>query len=762
MARDVWKDKEKVVDVISNISKANKNFIEIKEDIQKQVNIINRANGFDRISPNLGLGIANEYVDDLVSEADIICSNISTSADLIHYFDMDGSVMPSATSTEELKEQTGVFWSTAGMVTSKLFEGLFKGGEDLVDGAATLLGGITAWFKLDSVTNAIASFVEKDWVGDAADNFYQKHEAFFDKSVIKEDSKFAKVIEGIGYTGSFIVASSVFGGGTIANTVLSGVSSTGRTTENALIAGYDFKTAAAEGRKAGFRDAGKALVFDLLFRYGPKGAVKKVKDEISGVTKKVFGGSEYVKKATGEVADDLFKAKNNLDELIKKVENSKIDANNLGKADLVNTTDEWLANAKKLKSNMTQEYDELLTKINAGTAEDITKKFLHDSTKFKNNYLKDTLKMTKSGATIVDDAAQLTLKAAQKDVLKAGELYNEFSKHATNIPKLNNIMKTAKNKLAIAQSSADDAAKALTEAVNNAGPKIGFQRMATTIKNPAAVKPVVAVGVVNTVNNFKKNVGDISDSLIDFGDDSYVDTVGAGENSAEPTPTINPGGAPGYSGYPPTGGGGGSMPSPTNIDPPSSSTDTTVKPDTTINPNTTTVKPSDLATSVNKYNPSIPSSIGGSAGGRGSGGLSSDIPNYFDDFKEIDLEKLYGSEPDPIMVEPDIIEPYTDIVDIPPEVIEPEIVMPDSVQPDIITIPDDVPVEKTTDAGKILGVAAGTVAAAGAGIGAYSYIKNKKDEDFDEDGYAYEYEEESEDDSDDNVGFNTVDSVENI
>ncbi len=116
---------------------------------------------------------------------------------------------------------------------------------------------------------------------------------------------------------------------------------------------------------------------------------------------------------------------------------------------------------------------------------------------------------------------------------------------------------------------------------------------------------------------------------------------------------------------------------------------------------------------------------------------SKEIEEHVIETKEpkFDFDEL-NNEKEPFLIEPDKVEPYSEIVEKPP----------------VIEIPDVPEVEEKSNVGKVIGTVAGVAAAAGAGIGAYSYLKKQKNEDdsdyleedyIDDENYEYDYEESS-------------------
>lgn len=780
MTGEIYKDEAKLDEGLKTLGKAKKELIDVSTRIQEQKQIIIGAR-----NSNIGaeyFGGVNSAIEEILNETKKINNQIRG---VSYDFDVYAGGVPETTTETDL-----AFFGTLAMGGTKILEGFTKGLENMFDGAVSLVGGVASWIGLKSFGNVCADIVKFD-TGSLFQGLYQTK--LYQSSAIKEDGTFAKILRGAGYIGSYVVVGSVAGGTTAANMATAFAEGMGRTTEDALNAGYEMGEASAKGLWSGTKQAIFAGSMDMLFRYGPRGAVKKIKTDLGNLktnvvdwkSKSIFASADdianNVTKISGQVDDISINAKNMVAEAQKARNALRTRANAPDATEAIkkaaSEADELLKRAQALSKTSTtnaadlaQKATDLAQKVASGSTDDITLKTLNEVTKLKNGLQKELAQVTKLTAQTTDDVAQIALKEAKQTYDAVKEMYDLATadpKMASVVPEWKKLLTTAKGQLTSASKAAEAAAKNVPTAVVNAIPATGFSRAKYILSDPKNLARVTGTAVVKDWGYLSGST-DIGDKVGGLFGDS--DNTGNYEIPSELPSTEQDtggggssyygGGGGGYSGgggggY--SGGGGGSFPGATTL------TDTSNTPDTSI-------KPSELATSVNQQIPGPSTSTGGSAGGRGyfdpskeivNAEVKPNIPNHFDDFKEIDLEKLYGSEPDPILMEPDIMEPYANIDTI-PDVMEPEIIMPDAVQPDIITIPDDVPVEKTTDAGKILGVAAGTMAAAGAGIGAYSYVKNKKDEDFDEDGYVYEYEEESGDDSGADVDFNTIDSVENI
>ena len=175
-------------------------------------------------------------------------------------------------------------FGSAGMILTKLGEGIGTAGEQLLDGAATIVGFGVGLFSKD-MQSSISQFIEKDHVGDF---FYDQYETGIlkginDKSYFSHTSTAANVFKGVGVATGYIltaaatggVAGAVGGSGIAAgaasgvssigvNTVVAGIGGVGSGTQSGLQNNLSFNEAALQGLKQGAIQAGTVFVAGKL------------------------------------------------------------------------------------------------------------------------------------------------------------------------------------------------------------------------------------------------------------------------------------------------------------------------------------------------------------------------------------------------------------------------------------------------------------------------------------------------------------------
>ena len=135
--------KEKVENTISNI--------------QKELTTINGTRLFQAFKPLAITDFQGEH-DNCTSYLDQLINSIDEMK----------------TSIEDYNGSNGweKAWSSIRMAVTKIFEGLGSFGEQLVDGAATIVGFATCWALPDEWDQTLSKFIEKDWVGDTFEDWY--------------------------------------------------------------------------------------------------------------------------------------------------------------------------------------------------------------------------------------------------------------------------------------------------------------------------------------------------------------------------------------------------------------------------------------------------------------------------------------------------------------------------------------------------------------------------------------------------------------
>ena len=193
-------------------------------------------------------------------------------------------------------------FGSAGMILTKLGEGIGTAGEQLLDGAATIVGFGVGLFSKD-MQSSISQFIEKDHVGDF---FYDQYETGIlkginDKSYFSHTSTAANVFKGVGVATGYIltaaatggVAGAVGGSGIAAgaasgvssigvNTVVAGIGGVGSGTQSGLQNNLSFNEAALQGLKQGAIQAGTVFVTGkAIDKISSSGVVTKATDKIA-------------------------------------------------------------------------------------------------------------------------------------------------------------------------------------------------------------------------------------------------------------------------------------------------------------------------------------------------------------------------------------------------------------------------------------------------------------------------------------------------
>ena len=193
-------------------------------------------------------------------------------------------------------------FGSAGMILTKLGEGIGTAGEQLLDGAATIVGFGVGLFSKD-MQSSISQFIEKDHVGDF---FYDQYETgalkwINDKSYFSHTSTAANVFKGVGVATGYIltaaatggVAGAVGGSGIAAgaasgvssigvNTVVAGIGGVGSGTQSGLQNNLSFNEAALQGLKQGAIQAGTVFVTGkAIDKISSSGVVNKATDKIA-------------------------------------------------------------------------------------------------------------------------------------------------------------------------------------------------------------------------------------------------------------------------------------------------------------------------------------------------------------------------------------------------------------------------------------------------------------------------------------------------
>ena len=192
-----------------------------------------------------------------------------------------------------------IFGST-GMIFTKIGEGLGTAGEQLLDGAFTIVGFGVGLFSSE-MQSSISEFIEKDHVGDF---FYEQYESgalqwINDKSFFSHTSTAANVFKGVGVAAGYVLAAAATGGiggiggsGIAAgaasgasslglNAAIAGVGGIGTGTQSGLQNNLSFNEAALQGVKQGALQAGTVFVTGkAIDKISSSGIVQKAADKV--------------------------------------------------------------------------------------------------------------------------------------------------------------------------------------------------------------------------------------------------------------------------------------------------------------------------------------------------------------------------------------------------------------------------------------------------------------------------------------------------
>ncbi len=219
-------------------------------------------------------------------------------------------------------------FSSAGMALTKFAEGIVSAGEDLLDGAVSVVGFVGGIFNSE-FKNSVAEFVAKDHVGDAFRDSYENGilSDVNKYSIWAHDSTAANIFKGVG-TALPYVALSMTGVGAATEAVAAGLSGIGQGTEQGL------QTAIAAN--AGNPDFKAGDVFNSAFGKGlwqgaKNAALAYAMNKLAAKAQNKGGNSGGGNGGSGGASDDFLKLTgDNYDEM------AKVAKNQLGIADDVN------------------------------------------------------------------------------------------------------------------------------------------------------------------------------------------------------------------------------------------------------------------------------------------------------------------------------------------------------------------------------------------------------------------------------------------
>lgn len=274
-------NKEAVSGVIDQLNSAIDKLNDFNDEILSGFSTIQFARGGEYLSINSGSVL--ELKDISVEAIRKIIEDIRNKAQIIEEYNSASWLTKT--------------FSSIGMAFSKIVEGFFSAGENIIDGFATV-GGLVAGIFSEDAKNAVGEFVKKDHVGDYFTDAYsangflsgiEKYSAFSSESTAANVFKgvgvatgYAGVILLTGGAGATVTGESFATGAAGAmsslglNAAVTGIGGLGSGTEGALQEGMDFNHAALEGAKKGAVQAGTVVAFSKGTEVLGKG-IQKVK-----------------------------------------------------------------------------------------------------------------------------------------------------------------------------------------------------------------------------------------------------------------------------------------------------------------------------------------------------------------------------------------------------------------------------------------------------------------------------------------------------
>lgn len=300
-------DSGKITTALSQLEEAKKTLENVNTEINAGISTIQGARGSNFLSIDftsiLGLKeTATGNIDTIISD---INKNVAT-----------------------IEEYNRAPWykkmfATIGMASTKFVEGLGTGGEQIVDGFASLTGMVVGIFSSDA-KESIGKFIEKDHVGDAFAASYESGilSSIEKYSAFSSTSTAANVFKGVGVATTYIAiaaatggAGAAIGGGTFAagaasgvasiglNATIAGVGGLGAGTQSGLQEGKSYNSAFMEGVKTGAVSAGTVFVAGKIGQKLTK-TTPANPTLTEGAPKGLPAGNSSAGLASGNLADD--------------------------------------------------------------------------------------------------------------------------------------------------------------------------------------------------------------------------------------------------------------------------------------------------------------------------------------------------------------------------------------------------------------------------------------------------------------------------
>ena len=354
----ICENDEMVESVLSSLKTLSTNVGTAKDETQAAIESLNSVQGFSEyvVDGGLDVGHFDQLYDSVIGTVDSISST------------MTGAV-------EDIKAFNNAEWyekilPTIGMAAAKFGEGVVSVGEDLIDGAASIVGFVSGAIPVigKDVQSAIGDFVKEDWTHDFFDwavysQDWAKYSAFTEDSALGAGFEIGGKVVGYLYAGGVlsrlgssmaanvatklgsvaskggIIGSAASGLGTAGSWITGLASSTtwgataagflggvGNGTETGLQKGLSYNAAFANGLKDGAIQGGLAFAGGKLGEKMSKtAAIKSTKSSIT----EAFGdgADDFASKVAGSSTDDFVNAaREGADDIVTKAANAVDDA----------------------------------------------------------------------------------------------------------------------------------------------------------------------------------------------------------------------------------------------------------------------------------------------------------------------------------------------------------------------------------------------------------------------------------------------------
>ena len=291
--QSIYKDDAKVEELQEDMQSLSEQVGKAKEAVQNAIEELNNVNGMDRIG-SINMSGFDEGFDSLDTVIKSMATAVQEKAEAINNY-------ANANGWER-------FWASAAGAGVSLFSGVVGAGEQLVDGAISLVGGASGFITGGATDDFFASVVGYDVSGNISHAYYNSEMG--QKCAWDEDSAVAHGLEFVGEVGISVAAAvaipGVGAGAVIAGAGLEGV---GSATENRLLAGDSFNDALKVGAATGALTAGiAAATLGIGGKFGSKAtAAAATANETFNETAEA-AGREAAEEIIGETAEEAGEA----------------------------------------------------------------------------------------------------------------------------------------------------------------------------------------------------------------------------------------------------------------------------------------------------------------------------------------------------------------------------------------------------------------------------------------------------------------------